>query len=346
MVRGNGRLRGALIATGAATVAGIGMIVFAAQSSAETNGDAAKVRALTTMPPPAAPAVAMKVTGLPGGVALVEWSEVQAPSGISFTGYRATITDTTVVVVPGPTPTPTPTPPGPRPVLATQELPLTARSARFTGLDQTHQYALSVVAYGTQGQSGQNGTALNPNPVSVTAAPTSVVYGKPATLTIKTYRANQSVLVEKRAQGSPTWLPVKTVKSDVNGTATASVVPAEITAYRVTTPGELSTWPGTASTTVTARFSVTIKASATTIKPNQQITVTGTVRPVKAGTKASLQRKSGATWVTIASSAVKADGTYSIPKTFAKGTWPLHVVITGGTTVAYGTSGQVTVTAK
>ena len=51
---------------------------------------------------------------------------------------------------------------------------------------------------------------------------------------------------------------------------------------------------------------------------------------------ASLQRYTDGEWVTIQSSPITAAGSYSIARAFARGTWNLRVVASGGATNAYG----------
>ncbi|MBL7259644.1 hypothetical protein [Paractinoplanes lichenicola] len=349
MAFGNNRVRGAIITTTAAALLGSGMIYFAAQSSAETNTGAAPVKALYTPAPTVGKAVKFTVTGQPGGAALVEWSEVEATAGATFTGYRVWFQGHYLPPKPpGQTPVPSPSPPTPGPPTpdATQSLPITARSARFTGLNPDREYSVFVVAQGPQGQTPAPPTVLHAPDLALTTAPTAVVYGSAVTLSGATPRSGETVTLERRASGTAAWTRVGAVRSGANLRWSLATKPAETTAYRVTYAGSQNFWGATMTKTVTVRYLVSIKASTAKTKPNQKVTISGAVRPIKAGVKVSLQRKSGATWVTIAGGTVKADGSYAIVKAFAKGTWPLRVVATGGTTLAYGTSGQVTVVAK
>lgn len=350
----SGRARGAIIATTAATALGIGTIIFAAQSSADTtrpSGGAVRVQPMLTYPPAVAPAVKFTVTGNARGTARVEWDEVEAPPGVTFNGYSVWFIDATPPARPTPVPgsvPPSPTPPPympPTPV-ASQRLPITARSAEFPGLGTSVTYEVHVQASGSQGVSGDVPKSLRAVSPELTTTPATAVYGAPVTLRGVTPKAGGTATLERRASGTSTWIKVATVRSGANRQWTLVTKPAETTAYRVSNAAGDGAWPTTMTKTVTVRFLVSVKASATRPKANQKITVSGAVRPVKAGAKVSLQRKSGATWVTIAGGAVKAGGTYAITKPFAKGKWPLRVVVTGGGTLAYGASSQVTVTVK
>ncbi|MBM2614368.1 fibronectin type III domain-containing protein [Actinoplanes sp. LDG1-06] len=353
MALGTTRVRGALIATTAATALGIGMIAFAAQSSAETNGSAAgssaspdRVQALTTLPPPVAPAVKFTVTGDARGVALVKWEAAETPSGVTFTSYSVYFYDTTPKGMPPTSPggSPPPTQP-PRPV-ASQNLPITARSAEFTGLNTGATYEVHVVAYGPQGMTTDSPKLLRTASAFLTTTPAIAVYGAPVTLSGVTPRAGEIATLERLPAGTSTWIRVGALRTGADRKWTLVTRPAETTAYRVSNAGSEGTWPTTMTRTVTVRYLVSVKASNTRPKPHQTITVTGAVRPIKAGVKVSLQRYSAGAWVTIAGSTLRADGSYSIAKAFAKGTWPLRVVAAGGGTLAYGTSSQVTVIAK
>ncbi|GAB2605459.1 hypothetical protein Aab01nite_00090 [Paractinoplanes abujensis] len=349
MAFGKVRVRGAIIATTAAALLGSGMIYFAAQSSAETTTGAAPVRALFTPAPTVGKAVTFTVTGQVGGTALVEWSEVEATPGATFTGYTVWFQGHYLPAkpIPGQTPVPSPTPtPGPPKPDALQSLPITARSATFTGLDPDREYSVFVVAQGPQGQTPAAPAALHVPNTGWNSAPVTVVYGSAVTLSGTTPRAGETVAIERRASGTAAWTKVGSVRSDANLRWGLATKPAETTAYRVTYAGSQNYWGATMTKTVTVRYLVSVKVSTTKPKPNQKVTISGAVRPIKAGVKVSLQRKSGATWVTIAGSTVKPDGSYAIGKTFAKGTWPLRVIATGGTTLAYGTSGQVTLSVR
>ena len=363
MAIGNGRVRGAIIATAATAVLGAGMMIFASQSSAETNGQAAgrvPVRAQLTVAPSVGKPIAFTVTGLGGGAARVEWSAAEPDADATFTSYSVAFfgpaipkglpTTTTTTTSTPTSPPPTGVPPTP---VVYRTLPATARSVEITaGLMTTYTYTVQVLASGPQGQTANSTRILQATKLSVTAAPATAVYGAPVTLSGQVVggegpRSGELVTLEKRATGTSTWTRVGALRTSSSGTWSVVTKPAGITAFRTTFAGSTGLWPAVSpAATVTVRYLVSIKASTTKPKVNQKVTVSGAVRPVKAGVKVSLQRKSGATWVTIAGGTTKADGSYAIVKAFAQGTWPLRVVATGGTSLAYGTSGQVTVTAK
>ncbi|WP_250030923.1 fibronectin type III domain-containing protein [Paractinoplanes maris] len=332
----------------AATALGSGMMIFASQSEAGTSGAAAAdvtVRPMFTMVPPVAPAVKFTVTGQAGGVALVEWTEAEAPDGVTWTRYYVTVYDDTPPrAKPGTGSSPSPTPEVPATPLTYQELPATARSARFNGLDPNHDYSFRVTASGPQGQSAIASATLRRTTLGLSAA--SINYGASLTYSGTGPRAGDPITIERRAAGTPTWFKVTTVKTGTNLRWSLRTTPSVTTAYRATFAGSKGHWPAASTSTVTVRFAVSIKASTTKPKVNQKITVSGTVRPAQAGAKVNLQRYTGGKWGTVAVNTVKANGSYAIPKTIGKGTWALRVVATGGTNIAYGGSGQVTVIAR
>ncbi|MCY1143129.1 hypothetical protein OWR29_34470 [Actinoplanes sp. Pm04-4] len=347
------RVRGMIIATVAATALGAGMMIFASQSSAGTTGQAAAevtLRPMFTQVPPVAPAVELTVTGRSGGVALVEWTEGDRPDGVTFNHFYVSLYDATPPSLPTPRPgvTPTPTPGSTLPPtpIASRELPATARSTQFTGLDPALTYGVRVWASGPKGQSGVAEQVLHKTTLAPSAAPATATAGASVTVSGSGPRAGEPILIERRAAGTPTWTKVTTLKTGANLRWSLKTQQTVSTAFRATYAGSEGQWPASSSVTVTVRFAVTIKASTTKPKANQRITVTGAVRPAQAGAKVSLQRYAGGKWGVVAVSTVKAGGSYAIPKTITKGTWPLRVVATGGKNVAFGTSGQVTVVAR
>ncbi|MBM2622371.1 fibronectin type III domain-containing protein [Actinoplanes sp. LDG1-06] len=290
----------------------------------------------TTSAAPTAPAapVGLKVKGQPAGAALVEWSApdigdaAEATPAREVTGYKVTV----------------------NPVGITQTVPADARSVTLTGLDADSNYAIAVQAVGRTGEGAPTSLPLTRTGLPITVTPATAPFGTPVTLSGRVLRntawatAGSEVLLESRALGETTWTPVGTVKTDAAGTWRLVTRPASTTAYRVSYPGAYGMWPALSAKTPTATVRYLVAVRATTVK--SKVTVSGAVRPVRAGTRVSLQRLTGGKWVTISGADTAADGSYAIPRTFAKGVWPLRVVATGGTTLAFGTSGQVTVTTK
>ncbi|MBM2614369.1 hypothetical protein JIG36_02205 [Actinoplanes sp. LDG1-06] len=367
------RVRGAIIATTAAAALGTGMIVFAAQSSAETTGSStspAKVKVMTTAPPPVGQAVKFAVFGQDYGKAMVTWSAPEAPAGVEFTGFRLWVisddpagrppTETTTPPPPGapgikaavasPTPPPTTEPPKPNVV---RNLPADARVTVVTGLSERFNYTFHLVATSAKGETPDATATLRRTTVKLTAVPSTAVYGAPVTLTLQVVRAGdgpkagEAVTLERRAAGSPDWGHVGNPRTGANLKWSVVTRPPTTTVYRTHFTGSKGMWPADdASATVTLRYLVSVKASTAKPKAGQKVTISGAVRPVKAGLKISLQRYAAGKWVTISGGVTRADGSYAIARTFTKGTWPLRVIAAGGTTIAYGTSGQVTLVVK
>ncbi|MBL7257263.1 M4 family metallopeptidase [Paractinoplanes lichenicola] len=251
------------------------------------------------------------------GTAVVAWDS--PPGGPPVTGY-------VVRVTPG----------------SERVLPATTRTLTLPGLDTKQTYEISIRARGTAVDSAEKVLKLEPSGATVTLSPPSLIvaHGSAVTLsgTVTPAPANAKVVVEQKPATATTWTQVGTVTAGATGAWSRTVNPTVTTAYRASyVPARSGLWTATSPTsTITVRYAVTVTPSTLSTTANKTVTFTGTVRPATAGVQASLQRYTDGAWVTIQSTQITAAGNYSIARAFARGTWNLRVVATGGGTNAYG----------
>jgi hypothetical protein len=279
--------------------------------------------------PPAMP-VGVFVTGASGGKALVEWDDPYPPGGTPVTGYS-------VRVSPG----------------TTRTVAASARSITLTGLDNRTSYTIGVRATSARGDSLEKTLTLTPTSLPLTVKPTAITYGAAPVLSGQVIRggagpiAGAIVTLDQRPAGRTTWSRIGSTKTDRTGAWRSTVKPSTTTAYRVSYPGSYGMWAATSATpSATVRYAVKIKASTTRPKAKKKITINGTVRPVRAGVKVTLQRKVGSKWVTVTTVKTAKNGTYSIARAFTRGTWTLRVSAAGGSANATATSSTVTLRVK
>ncbi|HEU4422743.1 MAG TPA: glycosyl hydrolase family 18 protein [Pilimelia sp.] len=207
------------------------------------------------------------------------------------------------------------------------------------GAEDTRQWG-SLRAYAIQ-----KSTAL-----TISVAPTTVGYGSAVTvsgtLTATTggaRLAGRPVQLHYRWAGSTTWRTVATGTTSSTGTVSLTYVPGGNGEYRLYSP---ASWTYLAATSPTAtalvRWRVTAKFDDATVSPGTTAYLRGTVAPVRAGTTVQRQQYSGGVWRTVASAAVRSDGTYVFPvATSARGTYVFRVVAAAATLNTTGFSPQV-----
>ncbi|GAB2611905.1 hypothetical protein Aab01nite_67430 [Paractinoplanes abujensis] len=267
--------------------------------------------------PPVTPTGYVQPTDSDGTV-FIRWDS--APGGPTVTGYVVRIT------------------PG-----SERVLPATTTTLTVPGLDPGRTYEIGIRARGNRADSAEKILKLEPSGADVTISPPSLIagYANPVTLTgtVTPAPANAAtVVVEQKAATATTWTQVAQIKADATGAWTHTVNPTVTTAYRASyVPARTGLWRATSPTSaITVRYAVTATPSTTSTTANKTVTFTGTVRPATSGVQASLQRYTDGEWVTIQSTQITAAGNYSIARAFARGTWTLRVVATGGGTNAYG----------
>jgi hypothetical protein len=140
----------------------------------------------------------------------------------------------------------------------------------------------------------------------------AVVYGSPATLS-GVARGVSRITLESRAYGGAWKRGAKlTARS---GAVSVTVRPKATTDYRLESGGFRS-----ASVRVSVAPLVQLAAGA------DGVSVTGTVRPVFAGTDVQIQRLDSGSWSTVAHTALGADGSYSVPVALSSGSYRARIV--------------------
>ncbi|WP_083972639.1 M4 family metallopeptidase [Actinoplanes awajinensis] len=299
---------------GIPTTAGAGTTVLTA---VDADGERVTASAPWRVLPAHAPAapLGVRLTGSPGAP-LLEWDKPRYTTGdVQVTGY-------VVRVTPG----------------STTTLAGTARSMPLTGLDPRKSYTVGIRATSAIGPGAEKTVTLTPAGLPLALSPATIGFGQATVLSGRVVRGGGTIAgavltVEQRPAGRTTWSRVTTVRTDAKGAWRATLKPATRTAYRVTYPGATGVWPATsATTTVTVRYTVTVKANTTKTK------IYGTAKPARSGVTITLQRRSGTKWVTVTRTRTTASGAYTFSRAFKRGTWTLRVVATGGALNASATS--------
>ena len=136
------------------------------------------------------------------------------------------------------------------------------------------------------------------------------------------------VRLEELRSDKKAWTTVATVTTTDDGAWTRSIKPSVTAKYRATYPGGAGLLGSVSAVQpVAVRYAVTAKASNTKPKAKKKISITGVVKPGRAGTVVVLQRLVGTKWVKLTTAKTKANGGYTISRAFTKGTWKLRVLV-------------------
>ncbi|GIF11757.1 M4 family metallopeptidase [Actinoplanes teichomyceticus] len=223
------------------------------------------------------------------------------------------------------------------------------RSRTLTGLDPRKAYTIGVRPTSEAGDGPETTVQLRPAGLPITRSPAAVTHGQPVALSGRVVGGRApatgfAVTLERRAAGTGAWTRVATLRTDSLGSWRTTVRPTATSAYRVRLADAMGLWPATsAAPWATVRYAVSAKASSAKPKAGKKITISGSVRPARAGAKVTLQRAVGGRWVTLNNTTTSAGGGYSVKRAFSRGTWKLRVVVAGGTANATGTSSTLTV---
>lgn len=198
--------------------------------------------------------------------------------------------------------------------------------------------AIAVDAAGNQSSTVTLAYVIRPvTTLTVGASPLTVVAGGTTTVSGKLLADNagvagKQVIVEARPAGAAnfTALPNGQVTTAADGSYTLNVQPTRITDYQVRFAGEANGFQSSVSTIrrVTAQAAVTTRTSATSVRANGTITISGTVAPTgQRGTLTLRITRNGAvattTTVTVANNGTysfayrpRTAGNYSVTATF------------------------------
>jgi hypothetical protein len=144
-----------------------------------------------------------------------------------------------------------------------------------------------------------------PGPVSIGAKPNPVVFGSRVTVSGKVQGnvAGTTVTLLRRTLPASTFSGTATVAVDKKGGYSFVTKPARNTYYRA-----VSSKPATQSADLLVKVSMLVgfRVSDTTPRAGQRVRFSGTVRPRHNGRRASIQRRSGNRWITIARPTLRA----------------------------------------
>jgi Fibronectin type III domain/Lamin Tail Domain len=270
----------------------------------------------------AVPGPPTDVTALAGDqLAEVTWT-APVPDDPSITGY-------TITTSPADTPVVTVDP--------------TARTATVTGLANGTAYSFTVTATNRDGSSppSTSSAPVTPAPsaattLTLTAAPTRVLYGGTVTLSGRLQQADSSgiagepVIGERRPKGTTTWTALTTVTTASDGTLDPSpqVTPQAHTEYRLRHPATPLHAAATSSTaTVLVGVRLTARLNRTSMALGRTATIAGQVAPAHRGQRIRLQHKQGRSWRTVQAKTLPATGRYNFAlRTRATGTswWRIY----------------------
>jgi hypothetical protein len=254
-------------------------------------------------------------------LAQVSWSAL-APDAPSITGYTITTSpaDTPAVIVDP-----------------------TARAATVTGLANGTAYSFTVAATNPDGTSPPSTPSAPVTPVppvattlTLTAAPTSVLYGGAVQLAGRLQQADTAgvagkpVTVERRPKGTTTWSALTTVTTASDGTLDPNpqLTPQAHTEYRLRHPATPFSAAST-SRTVSVRVGVclTTRRNRTSMALGRTVTISGQVVFAHHGQRIRLQHKQGKAWRTVQAKPLPATGRYSFavrPRATGTSWWRIY----------------------
>ena len=182
-------------------------------------------------------------------------------------------------------------------------------------------------------------------------APTAVTYGTAVavagtlTTTSGAGAGGQKVVLQWRPTGSTTWRTVASGTTSSTGAVSLRYTPTSNGSFRLSAP---TSWSYLASVSASVSTQVRWRASASladaTVSRGTTIRLTGKVAPIRTGTTVRRQRYVNGVWTTVASTAVRSDGTYGFLFTWSTaGTYTYRVVVPATSLNATGNSATLKV---
>jgi hypothetical protein len=304
----------ATLSLGAAALVGSPLPAVSSASASELGGE---VRILDA-PAPAAPGSFAAGSG--DRAVRLSWT---VPAGVTSVVVRRTV---------GTTPAASPTDGTP-----VYSGPATSHLDR-SGLSNGQDYAYAAWAVDASGTVGDRAVALaRPAPAPATTLTlasnvTTMSFGKRARLTLRLQAAGKAVgaepvALQTRVRGTTDWLSAGTYLTGPDGTVAVERAPKRNVDFRAV---HARTEFGLGSTTPVLRVDVVPVISAALSRAEARtsttVTMSGALRPAHNGQRVTLQRKSGRTWVAVATRRVDRSGTFAFPlPKLGRGSWTYRV---------------------
>jgi hypothetical protein len=149
-----------------------------------------------------------------------------------------------------------------------------------------------------------------PTTVSITASPTTITFGRAATISGTTA---PNVAVTLRADPFPfssSFAQVATATSNAAGAYSFTVKPDRITRYRVSAKAHPTAQSAIA--TVSVRWHVTRSVSTRTPRRGTRVRFSGSVSPAHAGGTAEIQRRTSTGFKTVKTATLDATSHYAV----------------------------------
>ncbi|GID31587.1 glycosyl hydrolase family 18 protein [Paractinoplanes brasiliensis] len=179
-------------------------------------------------------------------------------------------------------------------------------------------------------------------PAAITYGTTMTVSGKLST-TAGAAVAGQKVFLQWRKAGSSTWDTVASTTTTSTGAVSMRRTPASNGSFRLYAPPSWSYLSSVSAVVPTlVRWRVSASLNDATVTRGTTVRLTGKVAPVHAGVTVRRQRLLNGAWSTVATTAVRSDGTYRFSFTWhTKGTYTYRVMVPGTTLNTTGYSGAL-----
>jgi len=192
------------------------------------------------------------------------------------------------------------------------------------------------------------GRALAAAPaLTLSAAPTQVVYGKTATLTVKGAVPGSALPLSRMAAGEAAFTVVTTLTADSQGSVTYRVEPDRNTTYRVEFAGDATWEAAAAETAVAVSPRLALVASAKKAYPQQRVRWRVAAFPRQPGAMVTIETRVDGEWAPWKTLTLGKDGRAAATWRPAKrGRYTFRVTTAAGESCAAGVGKQKTVRVK